>query len=95
MEKVSLLFSVLVFVRAAIYHLLVESGGQMFISRSREVLKMNKLTIYKEFSKNMEAIKTAAEETKKTLRMYINRVQSAVIKDVNVQKITSVTVQNE
>lgn len=95
MEKVSLLFSVLVFVRAAIYHLLVESGGQMFISRSREVLKMNKLTIYKEFSKNMESIKTAAEETKKTLRMYINRVQSAVIKDVNVQKITSVTVQNE
>lgn len=95
MEKVSLLFSVLVFVRAAIYHLLVECGGQMFISRSREVLKMNKLTIYKEFSKNMEAIKTAAEETKKTLRMYINRVQSAVIKDVNVQKITSVTIQNE
>lgn len=95
MEKVSLLFSILVFVRAAIYHLLVESGGQMFISRSREVLKMNKLTIYKEFSKNMEAIKTAAEETKKTLRMYINRVQSAVIKDVNVQKITSVTIQNE
>lgn len=95
MAKVSLLFSILVFVRAAIYHLLVESGGQMFISRSREVLKMNKLTIYKEFSKNMEAIKTAAEETKKTLRMYINRVQSAVIKDVNVQKITSVTIQNE
>lgn len=36
-EKVSLLFSILVFVRTAIYHLVEDFGGQMFISRSGEV----------------------------------------------------------
>lgn len=37
MEKVSLLFSMLVFVRAAIHHLVEDFGWQMFISRSGEV----------------------------------------------------------
>lgn len=53
MGKKKCLFPHLLFVHAAVYHLVVESGGQMFISRSRAVqiqlshLRMNKLTVYR------------------------------------------------
>lgn len=70
MGKVSLLFSTLVFVQAAIYR-----GGiwraNVYFTASSFFISREVQTISKEFSKNTEAIKTAAEETKKTLRMYI------------------------
>lgn len=51
------------FWRANVYFTLRESSNPACH------LKMNKVTIYKEFCKTTEAIKTAVEETKNTLRM--------------------------